>query len=71
MGHTNNDFSASLPIRCCIERLMIARNKLWAADGRLADLALAIESAVIRAERWQTERRMDSEGEHSERENAK
>jgi hypothetical protein len=22
--------SASLPVRCCIERLMIARNKLWA-----------------------------------------
>lgn len=25
--------SESLPIRCCIERLMIARNKLWAREN--------------------------------------
>ena len=29
--------SGSLPIRCCIERLMIARNKLWARDSASPD----------------------------------
>jgi hypothetical protein len=31
--------SASLPIRCCIERLMVARNKLWAREDSTAQSA--------------------------------